>query len=127
MIALFNMEELEINIALSDLDFVMNQLNYYKGKIKQSFPHRDDLISKFEDSIKCIQESLSVAFKMKIIMKQLEKMNGEWSLKYYETLREVKDLTKQVEDNKVNLDYLEELERENIELKKKVELLVKEL
>jgi hypothetical protein len=127
MNALFKMEELEINIALSDLDFVMNQLNYYKGKIKQSFPHRDDLISKFEDSIKCIQESLSVAFKMKIIMKQLEKMNGEWSLKYYETLREVKDLTKQVEDNKVNLDYLEELERENIELKKKVELLVKEL
>jgi hypothetical protein len=84
-------------------------------------------VGKFEDSIKCIQESLSVAFKMKIIMKQLEKMNGEWSLKYYETLREVKDLTKQVEDNKVNLDYLEELERENIELKKKVELLVKEL
>ena len=127
MNALFKMEELEINIALSDLDFVMNQLNYYKGKIKQSFPHRDDLVGKFEDSIKCIQESLSVAFKMKIIMKQLEKMNGEWSLKYYEKLREVKDLTKQVEDNKVNLDYLEELERENIELKKKVELLVKEL
>ena len=127
MNALFKMEELEINIALSDLDFVMNQLNYYKGKIKQSFPHRDDLISKFEDSIQCIQESLSVAFKMKIIMKQLEKMNGEWSLKYYETLREVQELTKQVEDNKVNLDYLEELERENIELKKKVELLVKEL
>jgi hypothetical protein len=127
MNALFKMEELEINIALSDLDFVMNQLNYYKGKIKDSFPHRDDLVGKFEDSIKCIQESLSVAFKMKIIMKQLEKMNGEWSLKYYETLREVKDLTKQVEDNKVNLDYLEELERENIELKKKVELLVKEL
>jgi len=127
MNALFKMEELEINIALSDLDFVMNQLNYYKGKIKDSFPHRDDLVGKFEDSIKCIQESLSVAFKMKIIMKQLEKMNGEWSLKYYETLREVQDLTKQVEDNKVNLDYLEELERENIELKKKVELLVKEL
>ena len=127
MNALFKMEELEINIALSDLDFVMNQLNYYKGKIKDSFPYRDDLVGKFEDSIKCIQESLSVAFKMKIIMKQLEKMNGEWSLKYYETLREVKDLTKQVEDNKVNLDYLEELERENIELKKKVELLVKEL
>lgn len=127
MNALFKMEELEINIALSDLDFVMNQLNYYKGKIKDSFPHRDDLVGKFEDSIKCIQESLSVAFKMKIIMKQLEKMNGEWSLKYYEKLREVKDLTKQVEDNKVNLDYLEELERENIELKKKVELLVKEL
>ena len=127
MNALFKMEELEINIALSDLDFVMKQLNYYKGKIKDSFPHRDDLVGKFEDSIKCIQESLSVAFKMKIIMKQLEKMNGEWSLKYYETLREVKDLTKQVEDNKVNLDYLEELERENIELKKKVELLVKEL
>ena len=123
MNVLFKMEELEINIALSDLDFVMNQLNYYKGKIKDSFPHRDDLVGKFEDSIKCIQESLSVAFKMKIIMKQLEKMNGEWSLKYYETLREVKDLTKQVEDNKVNLDYLEELERENIELKKKVELL----
>ena len=127
MNALFKMEELEINIALSDLDFVMNQLNYYKGKIKDSFPHRDDLVGKFEDSIKCIQESLSVAFKMKIIMKQLEKMNGEWSLKYYETLREVKDLTKEIEDNKVNLDYLEELERENIELKKKVELLVKEL
>ena len=127
MNALFKMEELEINIALSDLDFVMNQLNYYKGKIKDSFPHRDDLVGKFEDSIKCIQESLSVAFKMKIIMKQLEKMNGEWSLKYYETLRDVQDLTKQVEDNKVNLDYLEELERENIELKKKVELLVKEL
>lgn len=127
MNALFKMEELEINIALSDLDFVMNQLNYYKGKIKDSFPHRDDLVGKFEDSIKCIQESLSVAFKMKIIMKQLEKMNGEWSLKYYETLKEVQDLTKQVEDNKVNLDYLEELERENIELKKKVELLVKEL
>ena len=127
MNALFKMEELEINVALSDLDFVMNQLNYYKGKIKQSFPHRDDLIGKFEDSIQCIRESLSVAFKMKIIIKQLEKMNGEWSLKYYETLREVKDLTKQVEDNKVNLDYLEELERENIELKKKVELLVKEL
>ncbi len=127
MNALFKMEELEINIALSDLDFVMNQLNYYKGKIKDSFPHRDDLVGKFEDSIKCIQESLSVAFKMKIIMKQLEKMNGEWSLKYYETLRDVQELTKQVEDNKVNLDYLEELERENIELKKKVELLVKEL
>ena len=127
MNALFKMEELEINIALSDLDFVMNQLNYYKGKIKDSFPHRDDLVGKFEDSIKCIQESLSVAFKMKIIMKQLEKMNGEWSLKYYETLKEVQKLTKQVEDNKVNLDYLEELERENIELKKKVELLVKEL
>lgn len=127
MNALFKMEELEINIALSDLDFVMNQLNYYKGKIKDSFPHRDDLVGKFEDSIKCIQESLSVAFKMKIIMKQLEKMNGEWSLKYYETLRDVQDLTKQIEDNKVNLDYLEELERENIELKKKVELLVKEL
>ncbi len=88
MNALFKMEELEINIALSDLDFVMNQLNYYKGKIKDSFPHRDDLVGKFEDSIKCIQESLSVAFKMKIIMKQLEKMNGEWSLKYYETLRD---------------------------------------
>lgn len=127
MNALFKMEELEINIALSDLDFVMNQLNYYKGKIKDSFPHRDDLVGKFEDSIKCIQESLSVAFKMKIIMKQLEKMNGEWSLKYYETLKEVQKLTKEVEDNKVNLDYLEELERENIELKKKVELLVKEL
>ena len=76
MNALFKMEELEINIALSDLDFVMNQLNYYKGKIKDSFPHRDDLVGKFEDSIKCIQESLSVAFKMKIIMKQLEKTHA---------------------------------------------------
>lgn len=127
MNALFNMKELEITIAMSDLNVVLHKLNYYNGKIKQSYPHRNDLTEQFDESILNIKEMLSTAFKMQIIIKQLEKMNEEWSLKYYETLRELKDLTKEVEDNKVNLNYLEELERENIELKNKIELLVKQL
>lgn len=127
MIALFNMKELEITIAMSDMNVVLHRLNYYNGKISESFPHRKDLIGYFDESITSIKEMLSTAFKMQIINQQLEKMTGEWSLKYYETLKEVQELTKQLEESKVNLNYLEELERENIDLKKKVELLVKEL
>jgi hypothetical protein len=54
-------------------------------------------------------------------------MNHEWSLKYYEALKINNEMAKELETNKANVEYLDQLERDNEELKKKVELLMNEL
>jgi len=121
------MEELEILASQSDLKVLLYNLEYYNAKISENYPHRKDLIGKMVESIETVKESLSIGFKMKIINKQLEKMNHEWSLKYYEALKINNEMAKELEVNKANVDYLEQLEKENEELKKKVELLMNEL
>ena len=96
-------------------------------EIKQKHPTRIDLITSLDKSINSLKKVSLNRFKMQNEIEYLRKLNLEWSLKCLKIEQKLKELEEKSKVNKVNLDYITQLEKENQELNNKIELLITNL
>ena len=121
------MKELENEIIYSELLRVINKMTCSMLEIKQKHPHRNDLIGSLDESINSLQKVFLNRFKTENTIKVLTNVNLEWSLRCLKAEQKLELLDKEIKTFKENETYIRQLEKENNELKNKVEILIKEL
>lgn len=119
--------ELDIYVAIEKLKLTILKINLSVDEIREKNPQRSDLIDSMTKSSSDVSESL-------LTLRTLEKeyraslmLSNNLTYQNLNMLQELNEIKKKKEENEVNLVYITNLERENEQLKKDLETILKEI
>ncbi len=121
---------------MNDLDLMVAKYNIVRTKtkieasvieIKQNNPHRTDLINSMNESIDELQESLLKWVYIEKQCRAYSMLNNSLTQINLTLLDENRNIKKELEEIKINVNYITELENENRDLKNKLKILLDEI
>lgn len=121
------MKDLEIIIAQQNILKTILKMQSSVSEIIAKNPHRIDLINSMNESIDELNKSLLNHRYLENSIKTIERLNLDWSMRCLKAEMKLEEIEKKQQEFKVNEDYILNLERENMELKNKLNKLIQEL
>jgi len=121
------LNELDILVAYNGLVKTKLKLILSNDEIKQKYANRSDLIESMNESIDDLENSILKWKYLERETKSYKLLNSNLTDVNLKLILENRDLKKELDEIKVNLDYINQLEKENQELKNKLDILIKEL
>lgn len=120
------MNELNTLLGYTNLVKTKMKLELSNDEIETNHPHRYDLINSMKESIEDLNNSI---IEWKILEKNLRALrylNSDLTIHNLKLIEENKKIKEEIKEISVNIDYINELEKENKELKEKINLIIKE-
>ena len=121
---------------MNDLDLMVAKYNIIRTKtkievsvieIKQNNPHRTDLINSMNESVDELQESLLKWVYLEKKCRAYSMLNNSLTEINLSLIDENRKLKKELDEIRVNEKYIFELEEENKELNKKLNILLEDI
>ena len=121
------MGELDYEIVTTELLVLRARLHASLHEFKLKNPDSKDVFKRTEESVSTINKTLLNLTEFKNINAMLSRLNVDYSIRALKSEQKVLQLEEQLINQNENIEYIKRLEKENYELKLKMDKLIRDL